>query len=203
MSQLTLRILTRSIIDTQWTMPWTRFTCTCLTHGTIYPLNGFDPVPCSNLETPRRKQRGEQAIAALKETIGRIVHARRQSKDEASDLLAMLMSARDEESGDGLSDQELIDEVMTLVIAGHETTASALTWTLHCLALNPTWIDRIREEVKSFPNGLWPMEVFKQLDVTGRVLQEGMRLFPPVWTFGRRTLDAIQLGEFLLLQIHL
>ena len=198
MSQLTLRILTRSIIDTQWDDAMDAFHLHLSDAWDHLSAQRFRSGSLLKFGNPRRKQRGEQAIAALKETIGRIVHARRQSKHEASDLLAMLMSARDEESGDGLSDQELIDEVMTLVIAGHETTASALTWTLHCLALNPAWIDRIREEVKSFPNGPWPMEVFRQLDVTGRVLQEGMRLFPPVWTFGRRTLDAIQLGEFLL-----
>ena len=196
MSQLTLRILTRSIIDTQWNDAMDSF------HGHLADAwdhmssQRFQSGSSFKLGNRKRTKKGQKAIQSLKETIGNIIQDRRKANLEASDLLAMLMSARDEETGEGLSDQELVDEVMTLVIAGHDTTASALTWTVYCLTQNTEWIDAIRGEVAAFPIGVWSMETLQQLQLTSRVLQEGMRLYPPVWTFGRRTTEDTLLGGF-------
>ena len=198
MSQLTLRILTRSIIDTQWDEDMDSFHLHLSDAWDHLSAQRFQSGQSFKLSNRKRVKKGQSAIESLKRTVGNIVQARRTSSNESSDLLAMLMSARDEVTGEGLSDQELIDEVMTLVIAGHDTTASALTWTVYCLTQNPQWIGAMRDEIARLPEGLWRMEDLRQLDITSRVLQEGMRLYPPVWTFGRRTQSETQLGGFSL-----
>src|SRR4029079_1384323 len=85
----------------------------------------------------RRDRRGMQAMHESDAIVSRLIHERRQSGADRGDLLSMLLAARDEETGEGLSDKELRDEVMTLLLAGHETTAMALSWTSYLLSLHP------------------------------------------------------------------
>lgn len=128
--------------------------------------------------------------------IYRIIRARRESKSDPGDLLSMLLKAQAED-GSQMTDQQLRDEVMTLFLAGHETTANALAWTWYLLSLNPEAEARLHAELKEVLAGRSPrIEDLQQLRYTQTVVKESLRLFPPAWGVGRETLREIQLGEY-------
>jgi cytochrome P450 len=121
--------------------------------------------------------------------------------DEATlqhDLLDMLLLARDEAGdGQGMSDELLRDEVITLFIAGHETTANALTWTWYLLSQHPEVETRLRAEWNQVLGGRTPAAAdAEKLEYTRRVLSEAMRLYPPAWTISRQALDDYQIGPY-------
>jgi cytochrome P450 len=143
------------------------------------------------LPSSRRFKRGR---ARLDATIYRIIADRRRSGTDTGDLLSMLLLARDDE-GDGaaMSDLQLRDEVMTLFLAGHETTANALTWTFYLLASHPEVERRLQAEVDALPADPSAADL-PQLPYTRMVLSESMRLYPPAWIVGRRALGAFDAG---------
>jgi cytochrome P450 len=141
-------------------------------------------------------RRFERARARLDMVVYRMIEDRRRSGADRGDLLSMLLMARDEE-GDGgrMSDTQLRDEVMTLFLAGHETTANALSWTWYLLAQNPEAEARFHEEVDAVLAGRRPVfEDLPRLRYTEMVLAESMRLYPPAWGLGRRALRKHALG---------
>ena len=134
-------------------------------------------------------RRFERARTRLDAVVYRMIEDRRRSGQDRGDLLSMLLMARDEE-GDGahMSDVQLRDEVMTLFLAGHETTANALSWTWYLLARNPGAEARFHEEVDAVLGGRPPaFEDLPRLRYTEMVLAESMRLYPPAWGLGRRS----------------
>ena len=143
------------------------------------------------LPSTRRFKRGR---ARLDETIYRIIANRRRAATDTGDLLSMLLLSRDEE-GDGaaMSDVQLRDEVMTLFLAGHETTANALTWTWYLLARHPEVEQRLHAEVDALPEDPSAADLGR-LPYTRMVLSESMRLFPPAWIIGRRALGPFDAG---------
>jgi cytochrome P450 len=112
----------------------------------------------------------------------------------------MLMSATDDEgSGEGMTTQQLRDEVMTLVLAGFETTANALTWTLYLLSKHPEVARKLEQEAASVLGGrAATFEDLPRLELTERVLQEAMRLYPPAWCFERAAVDADEVGGYAI-----
>lgn len=122
-----------------------------------------------------------------------LIEERRRSADPGTDLLGLLMSAVDEE-GDGgrMNDVQLRDELVTMLLAGHETTANALSFTLYLLAVNPAWQDKVREEALAQPLEL------DSLPLTRNVFAEGIRLYPPAWTTGRKAVGPFRLGPWTL-----
>lgn len=143
-------------------------------------------------------RRFRQARARLDATIYRIIEQRRADPADRGDLLSMLMAAQDSE-GDGtsMSDLQLRDELMTLFLAGHETTANVLTWTWYLLSQNPDVEARLHEEVDRVLAGRLPQaEDLPQLAFTEKVLAESMRLYPPAWIIGRRTLRPYEVGTY-------
>ena len=205
MNGLTLEVLTGSIIETGWSGELDSFQDHLSTAWNYLTDQRFQIklpeekakiwIPRNRAKTQRASQ-GKQAINRLKVIVAAIIAERRTSERESHDLLDMLLSAKDAESGVGLSDTEILDEVMTIVIAGHDTTASALTWTFHCLSEHPEWAQQIRAEAQNLPSGHWSLADVAELHVTKRVIQEAMRLFPPVWTFGRKTTSSMELCGF-------
>lgn len=143
-------------------------------------------------------RRFERARARLDTTIYRIIEERRASGEDHGDLLSMLLMATDTEGdGTGMTDEQLRDECVTLLIAGHETTANALTWTWHLLSQHPEYEAKLHEELDRVLGDRAPsMDDVPRLVYTERVLTESMRLYPPAWGIGRRIVQEIPLGSY-------
>jgi cytochrome P450 len=140
-------------------------------------------------------RRFEKARAVLDEVIYRLIRQRRASGEDAGDLLSMLLLAQDEENGGGMTDAQVRDEALTLFLAGHETTANALTWAWYLLSQNPECAARLREEVDRELNGRAPgFEDLPRLPYAEMVFAEAMRLYPPAWAIGRMNTEAIEIG---------
>ncbi|MEW6131520.1 MAG: cytochrome P450 [Acidobacteriota bacterium] len=152
------------------------------------------PLP-SNFRFAKAQQR-------LDDTIYRIINERRKSGEDRGDLLSMLLLAQDEEGdGTGMTDKQLRDESMTLFLAGHETTANALTWTWYLLSQNPEAEAQFHAEIDSALAGRLPgFEDVPQLKYTTMVFSEAMRLYPPAWTLGRQVLNDYPLGQYVARQ---
>ena len=137
-----------------------------------------------------------RALQLLDSTIYRIVAEHRRTGDDRGDLLSMLLAARDEEdAGRRMSDQQVRDEVMTIFLAGHETTANALTWAFYLLSQNPEAEARLHAELDVVLGGRRPtLDDLPRLTYAALVLDESLRMYPPVWAIGRRALSDVQLG---------
>ena len=126
-----------------------------------------------------RSPRTRSALARLDRTIYRIIAARRATQAAPADLLSLLLAARDEETGEGMTDTQLRDEVLTFFAAGHETTALALTWTLYLLSRHPGIERTLHDEVDRVPgDGETTFADVEALSYTRMVIEEAMRLFP-------------------------
>lgn len=137
--------------------------------------------------------RFRRARADLDRIVLTAIAARRRG-EEADDLLQMLMDARDED-GQGMTDQQLRDEVLTMFLAGHETTAMALTWTLSLLAQNPAIQDGVAREAQDVLGARQATFAdFGKLELTRRALMEGMRLYPPIFMVARKVKSPVTLG---------
>ena len=144
--------------------------------------------PRFSFPTPRNR-RALAALRVVDQTIYRIIHERRESGEIKNDLLGMLMEARDEDSGEAMTDQQLRDEVVTIFVAGHETTAVLLTWLTYLLSQHPEIEGRLALEESQALNGRLP--TFN--DLTGlpylrMTIDETLRLFPPAWLTNRTCL---------------
>jgi cytochrome P450 len=145
-------------------------------------------------------RRFKEARALLDGTIYRIIEERRADMRDRGDLLSMLMSAQDSE-GDGgsMSDLQLRDELMTLFLAGHETTANALTWTWYLLSQHPAVERKLHDELDKVLSGRLPQaDDLPQLIYTEKIVSESMRLYPPAWIVGRRTLQEHEIASYQL-----
>jgi cytochrome P450 len=134
-------------------------------------------------------RRFEKARDRLDATIYRMITERRASGEDRGDLLSMLLLAHDTEGdGGGMSDVQLRDEAMTLLLAGHETTANALSWTWYLLSRNPDVEARLHAEVDALNGALPTAADLARLPYTRAVIAESMRIFPPAWVIGRTAL---------------
>jgi cytochrome P450 len=133
-------------------------------------------------------RRFRRARRVLDEIVLRLVAQRRASGEDRGDALSMLLASRDAETGERLNDAQVRDEVMTLFVAGHETTANALTWTWYLLARHPAIASRLHEELRA--NHETPY-----LDA---VLNEVLRLYPPAWILGRDALREVEIAGWRL-----
>lgn len=148
--------------------------------------------------TPRNR-RALAAQDTITSIIQRIIRERLESGAEHQDLLALLMSMRDAETGEGLTEDELGREISTMVFAGHETTSNALTWAWYLLSQHPDAEARLYAEIESVVGGRAPtMQDVPNLVYTRQVLDETMRLYPPAWVFGRQALEADTIGAYTL-----
>src|SRR5262252_2430624 len=140
-------------------------------------------------------RRARMARARLDAIIYRMIADRRSSGRDRGDLLSMLLAAQDEDDGAGMTDLQVRDEAMTIFLAGHETTANALTWTWYLLSQSPDAAARVREEVDRVLQGRLPsMADIPSLQYIERVVTESMRLYPPAWIIGRRAIAEYPIG---------
>ncbi|HKR94327.1 MAG TPA: cytochrome P450 [Candidatus Angelobacter sp.] len=143
----------------------------------------------------RRNREYRGALAHIHGIIDRIIAERRRAPVRIADLLTMLMEARDE-NGAPMSDKQLRDEVITLLTAGHETTTLALAWTCFLIGTRPEVMERMAAEA-AFLNGRTPAyEDLMKLRYSRMVVEETMRLYPPVWTLARTAVNNDEIGGF-------
>lgn len=142
-------------------------------------------------------KRLKRARQTLDEVIYKIIEERRKSGEDRGDLLSMLLVAQDEETGGAMSDRQIRDECLTLFLAGHETTANALTWTFYLLSQNAEAERKFHAELDGVlqNNALTP-EDYPRLRYTEQILAESMRLFPPAWTLGRLATEEHEFAGF-------
>jgi cytochrome P450 len=176
MSELTLNVILRAIFgdDLDWfedqfgSNPWTMVA-----------------------EDSARDLQFAYRFRQLTRLVAELVEIRRQRGSHQHDFLGMLIDARDKTSHEPMPERVMIDEVMTLVVAGHETTASALNWTWYLLALNPDADAKLAAEVATVPAGaVLSFDDAEKLAYTQAVIKESLRLYPPGWVLTRRSLDA-------------
>ncbi len=136
-----------------------------------------------------------RAIGALRCAVLALIAERRANRAAKDDLVHRLMQARDPETGQTMNDEQLVDNLLTFYLAGHETTAKALTWTLYLLACSPEWTRVLEEEIAHVTGGA---EInaghVERLVLTQQVLKESMRLYPPVPLMSRQAVAGTQLG---------
>jgi len=157
-----------------------------------------NPIPVPKWWPSDRNRRKMNAIRDIEAIVRGVIHERRRSKEDRGDLLSMLVHAEDER-GAKMSDEELRDEAMTLLFAGHETTANSLTWTFYQLAQNPEVEARLFAEVSSVLCGRSPtIDDLKQMPYLDMVVKESMRILPSVWAYMREPREDVRLGEHLL-----
>jgi cytochrome P450 len=167
-------------------------------------------------------RRLDQARQTLNRIIFQFINERRRNSDDRGDLLSMLLAARDEADGIGMTDEQIRDEALTLFLAGHETTANALTWTWYLLAQNADAETKLHEELKrhyetggnasvnerasssgdgTLSDGrvsahIARLDDISNLKYTEAVLAESMRLYPPAWAIGRLAVEEHQFGGY-------
>ena len=146
---------------------------------------------------PSRSSLFREAKAAFDQIVHRIITDRRSSSHTPRDLLSVLMEAMDSTTGRPLTDEQIRDEIATMIIGGHETTALTLSWTWHLLAQHPEVEQRLEDELAQKLQGRTPtLADLPGLSYTRMILQETLRLYPPVWFMMRRALSADQIGDY-------
>ncbi len=154
------------------------------------------PFDLSALPTPHNL-RFRRSVAALDSVVMGIIEERRRTGRSGDDLLGMLLEARDEETGAQMDDRQLRDEAMTIYMAGHETTASTLTWAWYLLSLHPLAARRLHAELDEQLGGRLPtLEDLPRLTELRMVLDEVMRLYPAAWMISRTPLKDDEIGGY-------
>ncbi|HKV28496.1 MAG TPA: cytochrome P450 [Candidatus Acidoferrales bacterium] len=197
MMQLTLRIAARTLFGADLEADTVRIIGESLTAA----IQQFDArvktgflLP-SNWPTPGNI-RSRKAVDRLDEILHRIIDRRRNASAETEDLLSMLLSARDD-TGAGMDGKQLRDEVMTLLLAGHETTATTLAWTFYLLAQNPHAEAQLLAELQAAIPGRVPAcEDLPKLRFAEAIIRESLRLYPPAWAMGRQAVEDCAIGGY-------
>jgi len=147
----------------------------------------------------RRNLREKRALARLDEMLHALITTRRASAGQTEDLLSVLLAAVDDESGARMSDRQLRDEMMTLFLAGHETTANALTWTWYLLSQHPEVEAKLLSEVDAVLGGRAPTVTdLPNLPYTDMLVREVLRLYPPAPGFAREPVEDVEIGGYVV-----
>ncbi len=160
-------------------------------------LSQFSLMDLVPLIPTARKRRFRGALSTLDGVVGKMIAARRGAMNRDTDLLSMLLDARDEDTGGFMSERQVRDEVLTLMLAGYETTATALTWTCYLLSQHPDVEARLRDELAAVLGGRTPTaEDLPDLCFTRMVIEESMRLYPPAWVISRNAIGDDEIGGY-------
>ncbi|HTK03977.1 MAG TPA: cytochrome P450 [Candidatus Eisenbacteria bacterium] len=185
MSRLTLRVIGRTMMGAELSDAASKVgraltTALEITNDRFRRLSYFPWLPTpSNI-------RFNRAMRVLDGLVASIIAERRATDADRGDLLSMFMETEDADTGERMTDKQLRDEAMTMLLAGHETTSNALAWAFHLLALHPEAAERVREEaVAAFGAGVPTFETMRRLPFSRWTIMEAMRLYPPVWLFAR------------------
>ena len=195
MMQLTLRIVGQTLFDADIlaNAPEVGHALPTALHELNQQMSGPEFVLPSGIPTPSRV-RLRRAVARLDPLVLGIIAQRRASGEDRGDLLSALLRAQDED-GSRMTDTQLRDEAMTIILAGHETTALALSWTWYLLSEHPAIRSRLAEELASVLDGRPPsLADVPRLPYAEAVLLETMRLYPPIYGIGRESIADMELG---------
>ncbi len=156
------------------------------------------PFPPLSIPTPRSRR-----LQAARRTLDQVVHdiivQRRQQHADTGDLLSMLLLTCDEATDQGMNERQVRDEVMTLLIAGHETVATALIWSWYLLSQHPEVERRLHSELDEVLSGHLPtVDHLNRLSYTRMVIEEVLRLYPPAWVFGRKAIADDEIGGYFI-----
>lgn len=155
------------------------------------------PIPLS-IPTPKN-QRFKEQKQSLDDLLLDIIKQRRNATEEYDDLLTMLMGAADEDTNEQMTDKQLLDELVTIFLAGHETSANALTWLFMLLAQNPQYLPKLQAEIETVLQGEKPtLESIRGLTYTKQVIQEAMRLYPPAWLIVRAAIEEEVVANYTI-----
>jgi cytochrome P450 len=198
MQRLTLRIVAKALFDVDLTQE-SHSLGTAFDNAREYPNRRRYSLRTLRINLPFTTYgRFVRAKALLDKTVYDLIERRRSTGEDTGDIVSMLLAARDED-GSALNDVQVHDELMTLLAAGHETTANALTWTFYLLSQNPTERDKLLAELHNVLNGRSPtVEDLTRLPYLEMVVKESMRLFPPAWIVGRRAIEDYELEGYRL-----
>jgi cytochrome P450 len=197
MTNLTLQIVSKSLFNVDVSPKTNSFRQAFLQTNAFLIDYLSMPFPPLFIHTPRNR-RFWSAIKAMDTVTYEIVRNRRQQQEDVDDLLSMLLNAVDE-NGRGMDDKQLRDEIMTLLLAGHETSGSALAWTWYLLAQHPETQEHLHTELDRILAGRIPtVENLPQLHYTRMVLEEAMRLYPPVWQVMRRAIQDDEIDGYYI-----
>ncbi len=197
MMRLTLEIVAKALFGAELGSDWTevREAMETLMHSFVGTTSSPILIP-RWIPTPNNL-RVKAAIRRLDRVLFKIIARRREDGEDRGDLLSMLLQARDDESGRGMTDRQLRDECMTLFLAGHETTASTLAWAWYQLASHPDAETRLHNEVDSVLAGRLPtLADLPKLAFTDNIVTEILRLYPPGWMLGREATAPLELGGY-------
>jgi cytochrome P450 len=138
-----------------------------------------------------------RSLKTVNDTVREIIQARRRQPEAHDDLLSMLLSACEEETGRGMTDGQLRDEVMTIFVTGHETTANSMTWLLHLVSQHPEVEERLIADIAAnWPEGGLTFENIGAFTYVRQVIEEALRIYPTIWSVGRRCTEEDDLGGF-------
>ncbi|MCX8479686.1 MAG: cytochrome P450 [Chitinophagales bacterium] len=199
LNHLTLSILTQSILYSENNANFEKVKSDLQDALEYLTAQRFNVFKFMTKLPSKRKSKGKAAIARLKLLVQSIILERRKSTAAHNDLLEMLMNTKDEENNEMLDDKALADEVMTMFVAGHETTASSLLWTIYLLEHNTAVRDKLLQELQmNYDGAAIDMTKMMQLPYMRMVIMESMRLYPPVWSFGRKAIDEDQIMGYTI-----
>lgn len=212
MMRLALQVVARTLFDTEVTAEIHEINDQVNIIMDLYHFLITLPRAELLLNSPLPKMRRFRAAKKrLDEVVDGMIQSRRSevdtrsgasAPDERGDLLSMLVAARDDEAGGDhrrLTSEELRDQVLTLFLAGFETVANALSWTWLLLGENPEAEAKLHAEIDAVLAGRLPtLDDMAQLEYTGMVLSESMRLYPPAWAMGREVVEDVSIGPYRL-----
>jgi len=195
MMQLTLRIVVRALFNVESEEIGEISAAMNVLMRNSVGLRLLLPPVARYLPTPAMNE-FRRSIKQLDKTVYGIIARRRETESDSGDLLSILMQARDEDAS-GMNDKQLRDEVMTFLLAGHETTALALSWTWYLLGQNPEAEQKLHEELDRVLNGRDPaFSDLQRLPFSERVIKESLRLYPPAWGLARTVIKEFELGGY-------
>ena len=198
MMQLTLRNVGLALLSSDLSDEMDSLGQAFATYRTLLMQYLFMPFPPLSMPTPRNR-RLQATISVLDTVIKGIISERRKQNIDTGDLLSTLLQTRDEETGEGMTDQQVRDEVMTLLLAGHETTATLLIWTWYLLSQHPEVEDRLHTELDEVLAGQLPtVEHLPRLSYTRMILEETLRLYPSTFSMSRKALTDDEIGGYAI-----
>lgn len=196
MARLTLQIIGRTMLSRDVALEADRVgrALTHLLHAANLRMSSLLDLPQS-LPTPGNL-RFAAALRTLDGVVQQIIAERRRATERPEDLLTLLLESGDEETGERMNDRQLRDEAMTIFLAGHETTANALTWTFYLLSRHPSVGRALRLELERELTGKPSLSDLPRLTLTRTVIEEALRLYPPAWLISRSVVDDDEIGGF-------